>query len=87
MKVKSLNTVLFRNYHSCLLYLRTWKLPPDISLAATVCLFEISVDQGPTTRSPNAKCDELGIKRGEINFASFLKKVALQNGIFHFFVM
>jgi hypothetical protein len=42
-----------------------------------VCLFNITLDQGLATRSPNAKCGELVIKRGEINFGSFLKKAIL----------
>jgi hypothetical protein len=43
------------------------------SLAATVYLFNISVGQGLTTRSPSAKCVDLGMKCGGINFGSFFK--------------
>jgi hypothetical protein len=53
------------------------------SLAAIVSLFNISVDQGSTTLSPNAKRGQLGIKCGEMNFEIFLNKATLPNGIYH----
>jgi hypothetical protein len=55
------------------------------SLAATVCVFNFSVDQGWTTRSPNAKGFNLVIKCGKIKFGSFFQVSYTTEWNFSFF--